>query len=119
MVAIGAVGGPAAVPAFSVVRTLSRTELQFVFPFNVASMPRYTVFVAQENRERASQLVLLNLGVAAFMVIPAALGLLLLGQPFVELWTGGLVVLSWLIWRYFDHPLNRARDRLVKARIID
>jgi O-antigen/teichoic acid export membrane protein len=92
VVAIGAIGGPAAVPAFSVVRTLSRTALQFAFRFNVASMPRYTVFAAQGNLERAGQLVLLNLGVAALLVVPAALGLLLLGQPIVELWTGGLVV---------------------------
>ena len=91
VMAIGAVGGPAAIPAFSVVRTLSRTALQFAFRFNVASMPRYTVFVAQGNRERASQLVVLNLGVAALLVAPAALGLLVLGRPFIHLWTGGLV----------------------------
>lgn len=97
VVAIGAVGGPAAIPAFSVVRTLSRTALQFAFRFNVASMPRYTVFVAQGNRERASQLVLLNLGVAALLVVPAALGLLLLGRPFIALWTGGLVVPSFAL----------------------
>ena len=88
---IGAVGGPAAIPAFSVVRTLSRTALQFAFRFNVASMPRYTVFVAQQEELRASQLVVLNLGVMALMVVPAALGLLLLGQPFIQLWTGGLI----------------------------
>lgn len=97
VVAIGAIGGPAAVPAFSVVRTLSRTALQFAFRFNVASMPRYTVFIAQGNRERASQLVLLNLGVAALLVVPAALGLLLLGRPFIDLWTGGLVIPSFAL----------------------
>lgn len=26
---------------------------------------------------------------------------------------------SWLVWRYFDRPINRARDRWVKARITD
>lgn len=25
---------------------------------------------------------------------------------------------SWLIWRYFDRPINRARDRWVKTRIV-
>ena len=89
---IGAVGGPAAVPAFAVVRTLSRTALQFAFRFNVASMPRYTVHAAQGDHARASQLVLLNVAVAALLVIPAALGMLLLGQWFVALWTGGLIV---------------------------
>ena len=91
VMAIGAVGGPAAIPAFSVVRTLSRTALQFAFRFNIASMPRYTVFIAQDNERRASQLVVLNLAVMAALTVPAALGLLLLGQPFVRIWTGGLV----------------------------
>jgi O-antigen/teichoic acid export membrane protein len=91
VMAIGLIGGPAAIPAYSVVRTLSRTALQFAFRFNVASMPRYTVFVAQANERRASQLVVLNLAVMAALVVPAALGLLLLGLPFIRLWTGGLV----------------------------
>ena len=88
---IGAVGGPAAIPAFSVVRTLSRTALQFAFRFNIASMPRYTVFIAHKNEVRAGQLVVLNLAIMAAMVVPAALILLLLGQPFIHAWTGGLV----------------------------
>ena len=88
---IGAIGGPVAIPAFSVVRTLSRTALQFAFRFNIASMPRYTVFVAQNDELRASQLVVLNLGVMVAMVVPAAFALLLLGQPFIRLWTGGLI----------------------------
>jgi len=89
VMAIGAVGGPAAIPAFSVVRTLSRTALQFAFRFNIASMPRYTVFIAQDNERRANQLVVLNLAVMAALTVPAALGLLLLGQPFVRIWSAG------------------------------
>jgi peptidoglycan/LPS O-acetylase OafA/YrhL len=27
-------------------------------------------------------------------------------------------LVSWLVWRYFDQPINRARDRWVKARIV-
>lgn len=27
-------------------------------------------------------------------------------------------VLSWLVWRYYDRPINRARDRWVKSRIV-
>ncbi|MDL2353502.1 MAG: hypothetical protein QFC78_11740 [Pseudomonadota bacterium] len=91
VMAIGAVGGPAAIPAFSVVRTLSRTALQFAYRFNIASMTRYTVFVAQDNEARTNQLVVLNLAVMAAMVVPAAVALLLIGQPFVRLWTGGMV----------------------------
>ncbi|MFM5895061.1 MAG: lipopolysaccharide biosynthesis protein [Novosphingobium sp.] len=92
VMAIGAFGGPAAIPAFSVVRTLSRTALQFAFRFNIAAMPRYNVYVSHHDEARANQLLVLNLGVMAVLVIPAALGLLLLGRPFIQLWTGGMVV---------------------------
>ena len=92
VMAIGAFGGPAAIPAFSVVRTLSRTALQFAFRFNIAAMPRYNVFVSHGDEPRANQLLVLNLGVMAVLVVPAALVLLLLGQPFIRLWTGGLIV---------------------------
>ena len=88
---IGAIGGPAAIPAFSVVRMLSRTALQFAYRFNFASMPRYTVSVAQGDDARTDQLVMLNLVVIAAMVVPASLGLLLMGQPFIRVWTGGVV----------------------------
>lgn len=88
---IGAIGGPAAVPAFSVVRTLSRTALQIAYRFNVAAMPRYTVFAAREEHERTAGLVAANLLVTAALVVPAALVMLWLGLPFIALWTGGLV----------------------------
>lgn len=88
---IGAVGGPAAIPAFSVVRTLSRTALQFAYRLSIASMPRYTVFVAQKDEPRASQLLVLNLAVMAALVVPAALIMMLIGKPFIHAWTGGLV----------------------------
>ncbi len=94
VMAIGAIGGPAAIPAFSVVRTLSRTALQFAIRFNIAAMPRYNVHVSHNDERRANQLLVLNLGVMAVLVIPAALVLLLLGRPFIHLWTGGTVVPS-------------------------
>ena len=88
---IGAIGGPAAIPAYAVVRTLSRTALQFAMRFNVAAMPRYTVFIAQDDQTRARQLVALNLVVAAALVVPAAVLLFAFGQPFIHLWTGGTI----------------------------
>lgn len=91
VMAIGAVGGPAAIPAFSVVRTLSRTALQFAYRFNLASMPRFTVLVAQANEQRANQLVLLNAVVMIAIVVPAAAVLLMLGKPFIHAWTYNLV----------------------------
>ena len=91
VMAIGAIGGPAAIPAFSVVRTLSRTALQFAYRFNIASMPRYTVSVAHADDARTDQLVVLNLVAMALLVVPASLVLLLFGQPFIRIWTGGMV----------------------------
>lgn len=88
---IGAIGGPAAVPAFTVVRTLSRTALQFMMRFNVASMPRYTVFHARGEPVQTSRLVAANLLVSALMIVPAAGLMLWLGLPFIALWTGGVV----------------------------
>lgn len=91
VLAIGTVGGPAAVPAYAVVRTLTRTALQFAFRFNIASMPRYTVFAAQDDRARKAQLIVLNLAVTFALVVPAALALFALGVPIVHWWTGGRV----------------------------
>lgn len=88
---IGAIGGAAAVPAFALVRTLSRTVLQFAFRFNIAAMPRFTVAKAQNDRVRTVQLVALNLAVTLLLVLPAAVLLLLFGQWFVGLWSGGTV----------------------------
>jgi O-antigen/teichoic acid export membrane protein len=91
VMAIGAIGGPAAVPAFTTVRTLSRTTLQFAFRLNTASMPRYTVVAAHQDRPRMAQLVLINLLVPAGLLIPAAIGMLIFGLPFIRIWTGGIV----------------------------
>lgn len=97
VVVIGAIGGPAAVPAFTAVRTLSRTALQFAFKLNFASMPRYTVLAAKADRTGMDRLVLLNLMVTAAMVVPVAIGILLLGQTFIAIWTHGLVHPSFLL----------------------
>lgn len=97
VMAIGAIGGPAAVPAYAVVRTLSRTALQFAMRFNVAAMPRYTVHVAHGDQHRASQLVTLNLVVTLGLILPAALALLVFGLPIVALWTGGKIAPSFAL----------------------
>ena len=91
VVVIGAISGPAAVPAFTAVRTLSRTALQFAFRLNFATMPRYTVLAASDDRAGMDRLVLLNLVTTALLVIPAAVVILALGQPFIAIWTHRLV----------------------------
>jgi O-antigen/teichoic acid export membrane protein len=97
VVVIGAISGPAAVPAFTAVRTLSRTALQFAFRLNFASMPRYTVFAATDDRAGMDRLVLLNLICTALLVLPAAVGILVLGQPIIAIWTHALVHPSFLL----------------------
>lgn len=97
VVVIGTISGPAAVPAFTAVRTLSRTALQFAFRLNFASMPRYTVLAARGDRHGMDRLVMLNIVTTAVMVVPAALGMLLLGQFFIAIWTHGLVHPSFLL----------------------
>lgn len=88
---IGAMAGPAAVPAFSTLRTISRTALQFTYRFNFASMPRYTVHHATGNEAGKTMLVLANLAVAALLLLPAAPVLFLLGKPIIAIWTHGVV----------------------------
>jgi O-antigen/teichoic acid export membrane protein len=97
VVVIGAISGPAAVPAFTAVRTLSRTALQFAFRLNFASMPRYTVYAATHDRAGMDRLVLLNFICTAFLVLPAAVGILALGQWFIAIWTHHLVHPSFLL----------------------
>ena len=94
VMAIGAVAGPAAVPAYTVARTLSRTALQFAMRFNIASMPRFTVASAQGDQDRVADLVLLNLIVSALFVIPAAVGIVVLGKPIIAIWTSHRVEVS-------------------------
>lgn len=88
---IGAFASPAAVTAFSTIRTLSRTALQFTYRFNYASMPRYTMLHAREDQAGKTQLVLSNLLVAAVLLLPAFPVLMLIGPTIVAVWTSGTV----------------------------
>lgn len=108
VVVIGAISGPAAVPAFTAVRTLSRTALQFAFRLNSASMPRYTVLAATHDRPRMERLVLLNLVFTAALVVPAAIAILTFGQLFIAIWTHGIV-----------HPPALLLGLMVAAMLLD
>lgn len=91
VVSIGAAAGPAAVPLFTTVRTLTRTALQLTSIANVAAMPLFTVASATQDRRRVSQLVLLCLLTSAVLLLPAAPVLLVGGSTIVSLWTHGTV----------------------------
>lgn len=89
--AIGSVAGAAAVPAFAVVRTLTRSVLQFAMRLNLASMPRYTTARARGDRAWAARLVAVNLLAMVAMLVPAALAMVWLGEAVVAVWTARVV----------------------------
>lgn len=91
---LGAIAGAAAVPAFTVVRTLSRAAVQVTTLVSVAAGPNYTAASAKGESERQAELVALSLGTALLVLMPAAVGLALFGPGIVEWWTGGTVVPS-------------------------
>ena len=88
---IGSAVGPAAVPLFTTIRTLTRTALQFTMMVNLSAMPAFSIAAATDDRMRKAQLVLLCLAVGAVMLLPAAPALLVLGRPIVLIWTHGRV----------------------------
>lgn len=92
VMALGAIAGPGAVPAFTVTRTLSRTALQFGMRFNMAAMPQFTIASTRGDRERVGLLVRLNILVITIFIIPAAGLIAFLGQPIIFAWSGGRVL---------------------------
>lgn len=92
VMALGAIAGPAAVPVFTVTRTLSRTALQFCLRFSMATMPQFTVAAVRNDRDRIAQLVFLNIVVSILLVVPTAALIVLVGHEVIQMWTGGRVV---------------------------
>ncbi len=120
VMAIGATAGPAAVPLFTTVRTMSRTALQFTFRFNIASMPRYTIAAAQGDEKRKTLLFLANMIVAIAILVPAAIAFLLWGLPFIKLWTAGVVnppfaLLVWMVTAMLLNGLWMPLSNLIMA----
>ena len=91
VIVIGVFGGTASVPAFTTVRTLSRTALQFVTRLSVASMPRYTTHNAVGNEDEKTRLVFVNLLLPLLVLAPWAIFLMVFGQSFVMAWTGSKI----------------------------
>ena len=88
---IGVFGGTASVPAFTTVRTLSRTALQFVARLSVASMHRYTTHNAVGNEAEKTRLMIVNLLLPLLILAPWAILLMIFGQSFVMAWTGSKI----------------------------
>lgn len=92
VMALGAIAGPAAVPVFTVTRTLSRTALQFCLRFSMATMPQFTVAAVRNDQDRIAQLVFLNILVSLVLIVPTAALMVLVGHEVIQIWTGGRVV---------------------------
>ena len=97
---IGAACGAASVPAFTAIRTLTRTAMNVLMRINFASQPRYTVASATGDAVARGRLVVLNLTIAP-LALPWLVVLGLFGGAIVRLWTHGAVVadgtLLWLL----------------------
>jgi O-antigen/teichoic acid export membrane protein len=91
VMALGAIGGPAALPAFTTIRTLSRTALMFTYRFSWGSAPRYIVHHARGEDDAAERLAWANILVPAVLLLPAAPLLYLLGPGIIRIWTHGVV----------------------------
>lgn len=91
-IALGAAAGPAAVPAFTATRTLSRIGLQMTQLAVHAIMPEYSAAVARGDRNGQALMLTATLASAAAILIPFSLILAIFGPQLVSLWTKGEIV---------------------------
>lgn len=86
---LGLVGGVAAIPAFTAVRTLSRVIIQAILIVNHAIMPSFTLANAVADQVSTRRFTALSLATSLCFGIPGMLGLIVTGQFIVGLWTNG------------------------------
>ena len=89
---VGAAAGPAAVPAFVAVRTLSRVGMQMCWIVSTPLMPEFSAAAARQDRQAMAKMLLMTLLVSALLVGPFALGFMGLGRFAIDLWTHGAIV---------------------------
>jgi O-antigen/teichoic acid export membrane protein len=90
-VVLGIAASPAAVPAFTTARTLSRIGLQACWLFNSALLPEASAAIAREDRRSLALMVLATAGLSSFLLIPLAILFAVFGRPAVALWTHNVV----------------------------
>ncbi len=88
---IGLVGGAAAIPAFTAVRTLSRVVIQAILIVNHAIMPSFTTASAVSDQESTRRFAMMSMATSFGFGIPGMLALIVGGQFFVIHWTGGKI----------------------------
>ena len=91
--------GAATVPIYTTVRTLTRFPLQIAMVASVATVPRITVADASGDKTHKARLILINFVMTILILVPASLGLVLLGRWLIHAWTRGAVVMPLpLLW---------------------
>jgi O-antigen/teichoic acid export membrane protein len=86
-VVLGALAGSALVAVFVATRTLSRIALQIGTIVNRVSVPELAFALGGGRRNHATTIMLMNIAVLAFVIVPIALILALFGKPIIGLWT--------------------------------
>lgn len=94
VLAIGAAISPAAAGAFGAARLVSRVPLQVIAMGSRASAPELTRLHAQKDSYSRDRLFMINVAVAFFVAIPAAILLVLLGPSVVEIVSHGRLQVS-------------------------
>lgn len=88
---IAAAGGVALVPVFTAVRTLTRFAVQVTAVVSTGIMPNFTMAVARGDRTRQADLAAITVTASIATLVPALLGLLMLGPWFMNVWTAGAI----------------------------
>lgn len=95
---VGAAAGQAAVPAFVAARTLSRVGMQLCWVVSTPLMPEFSAAIARDDRLRMGAILAATLLVSFLLVLPYALGFMILGKPAIALWTHGAIAApAWLV----------------------
>lgn len=89
---VGAVAGRAAVPAFAATRTLSRIGMQMCWIVSTPLMPEFSAALARGHRRRMAAMITGTLLFSGLVVVPFALGFMVLGRSAIGLWTHGAIV---------------------------
>jgi O-antigen/teichoic acid export membrane protein len=89
---VGSILSPTAAAMFGTLRTVTRVPLQVVGTLSRASLPEITTAHALGKRETLNSLTAANLLAVTLVALPAAFGLLLLGQTIVSLLTHGHIL---------------------------
>jgi O-antigen/teichoic acid export membrane protein len=97
---VGATLGPQAVVVFATLRTLTRVPFQMMVIFNRAAEPEYASAYGTNRSELVRKLFVHALRASLWMSMVAVIGLVLLGNSILDLWTRGEVPMDWPLFSW-------------------